>query len=115
MNTTVSNGSNVTFKCVSFSYGNVTHTWLKNGVILLYDDVKCISTDNNEGNNNYTTTLMILDVQSSDNGVYVCNATNKEGITSSNAGTLCVIGKLHPVYGLNDRCKCMIIKILVAT
>ena len=91
----VNNGSNVTFNCVSFSYAPVTYTWLKNGEILLDDDVNIIiSTDSDEDNNNYTTTLMILDVQLSDNGVYVCNVTNREGTTLSNAATLSVIGKL---------------------
>ena len=96
MNMTVNNGSNVTFNCVSFSYGSVIYTWLKDEVTLLDDDVNIIiSTDNDEDNNNYTTTLMILDVQSSDDGVYVCNATNREGTTLSDVATLSVIGKLH--------------------
>ena len=96
MNMRVNNGSNVTFNCVSFSYAPANYTWLKNGKILLDDDVNIIiSTDSDEDNNNYTTTLMILDVHLSDNGVYVCNATNRNGITLSNATTLSVIGKLH--------------------
>ena len=95
MNMRVNNGSNVTFNCVSFSYDIVNYTWLKNGEILLDDDVNIIiSTDSDEDNNNYTTTLMILDVQLSDNGVYVCKVTNREGYTSSNVATLSVIGKL---------------------
>ena len=95
MNMRVNNGSNVTFNCVSFSYDTVIYMWLKNGEMLLDDDVNIIiSTDSDEDNNNYTTTLMILDVQLSDNGVYVCNAINREGSTSSNAATLSVIGKL---------------------
>ena len=94
MNMTVNNGLNVTFNCVSFSYAPVTYTWLKNGVTLLDDDVNIvISTDNDEDNNMYTTTLMILDVQLSDDGVYVCNATNREGITFSNVTILSVLGK----------------------
>ena len=93
MNKTVNNGSSVTFNCVSFSYAPVTYTWLKDGVTLLDDDVN-ISTDIDEDNNNYTTILMILDVHLSDNGVYVCNATNREGTTLSNDATLSVIGKL---------------------
>ena len=64
-------------------------------VTLLDDDVNIIiSTDNDEDNNYYTTTLMILDIQLSDDGAYVCSATNREGITLSNAATLSVIGKL---------------------
>ena len=99
MNITVNNGSNVTFNCVSFSYANVTYTWLKDGVTLLDndddDDVNFnISTDDDEDNNNYTTTLMILDVQLSDDGEYVCNATNREGTVLSYTATLSVIGKL---------------------
>ena len=95
MSMTLNNGSNVTFNCVSFSYILVTYTWLKDEVTLLNDDVNIIiSTDNDEDNNNYTTTLMILDVQLSDNGVYVCSATNTNGTISSNAATLSVIGKL---------------------
>ena len=94
MNMTVNNGSNVTFNCVSFSYTPVTYTWLKDGITLLDDDVNIIiSTDNDEDNNNYTTTLMILYVQLSDDGVYVCSATNREGITFSNVTTLSVLGK----------------------
>ena len=93
MNMTVNNGSNVTFNCVSFSYVSVIYTWLKNGVILL-DDGVIISTDNDEDNDIYTTTLMILNVQLSDNGVYVCNATNREDTTLSNAATLSIISKL---------------------
>ena len=94
MNMTVNNGSNVTFNCVSFSYVPVTYTWLKDGVTLLDDDVNIlISIDNDEDNNNYITTLMILDVQLSDDGVYVCSATNREGITFSNVTTLSVLGK----------------------
>ena len=95
MNMTVSNGSNVTFNCVSFSYVPVNYTWLKDGVTLLDDDVNIIiSTDNDEDNNNYTTTLMVLDVQLSDDGVYVCSVTNREGTASSYITTLSAIGKL---------------------
>ena len=96
MNMIVNNGSDVTFNCVSFSYAPVNYTWLKNGEILLDDDVHIIiSNHSDEDNNNYTTTLMILDVQLSDNGVYVCNVTNREGTTPSNPATLSVIGKLQ--------------------
>ena len=92
----VNNGSNATFNCVSFSYAPVNYIWLKNGKILLDgNDVNIIiSSDSDEDNNNYTTTLMILDVQLSDNGVYVCNVTNREGSRLSYAATLTVIGKL---------------------
>ena len=94
MNMRVNNGSSVAFSCVSFSYAPVNYMWLKDG-ILLDDDVNIIiSTDSDEDNNNYTTTLMILDVQLSDNGVYVCNVTNREGTTLSNVATLSVTGKL---------------------
>ena len=94
MNMTVNNGSNVTFNCVSFSYAPVNFTWFKSGVMLLDGDVNIvINVDNDEDNNTYTTTLMILDVQLSDNGVYVCSATNKEDSTLSNLANLSVIGK----------------------
>ena len=94
MNIRVNNGSNVTFNCVSFSYASVTYTWLRNGALLNIDNESIIiSTDSDEDNNNYTTTLMILDVQLSDNGVYVCNATNREGTALSNDATLSIIGK----------------------
>ena len=101
MNMTVNNGSNATFNCVSFSYAPVTYTWLKDGVALLDDDVNIIiSIVNDEDNNMYTTTLMILDVQLSDDGMYICSATNREQAnnreqtTSSYNTTLSVIGKL---------------------
>ena len=95
MSMIIRNGSNVTFNCVSFSYVSVNYTWLRNGTLLDDDDVNIIiSPDSDEDNNNYTTTLMILDVQLSDNGVYVCNATNREGATLSNDATLSVIGKI---------------------
>ena len=95
MNMTVSNGSNVTFNCVSFSFAPVSYTWFKDGVALLNDDVNIIiNTIDNEDNDIYTTTLMILDVQLSDNGVYGCIVTNNEGTTSSNVATLSLIGKL---------------------
>ena len=95
MNMTVNNGSNVTFNCVSFSFEAVTYSWLKNGVTLLDNDVKInINFENDEGNDIYTTTLMILDAQLSDNGEYACDATNRRGPTLSNAATLSVIGKL---------------------
>ena len=91
----VNNGSNVIFNCVSFSYAVVNYTWLKNGETLLDDNVNfIISTDSDEDNNNYSTTLMILDVQLPDNGAYVCSVTNREGTILSNAATLSVIGKL---------------------
>ena len=97
MDVRVNNGSNVPFNCVSFSYASVNYTWLRNGTLLDDDDdVKIIvSSDSDEDNNNYTTTLMILDVQLSDNGVYVCTATNREGTTLSNDATLSIIGMLH--------------------
>ena len=95
MNITVNNGLNVTFNCVSTSFASVTYAWLRNGTLLVDDNVNIIiNTDSDEDNNNYTTTLMILDVQLSDNGVYVCNATNRNGTVSSNSATLFVIGKL---------------------
>ena len=95
MNMIVNNGSNVTFNCVSSSFARVSYTWLKNGGALLEDGVKFfISTDDDENNDNYTTTLMILDVQLSDNGAYVCTATNNGGTASSDAATLSVIGKI---------------------
>ena len=91
----VNNGSNVIFNCMSFSYAPVTYTWLKNGVTLLDNDVNIIiSTDDDEDNNNYITTLMILDVQLSDNGVYVCSVTNREDTALSYTITLSAIGKL---------------------
>ena len=91
----VNNGSNVTLNCVSFSYAAVNYTWLKNGEIVLNDDVNIIiSTDSDEDNNNYATTLMISDVQLPDNGEYVCSVTNREGTTLSNAASLSVISKL---------------------
>ena len=94
INMIVKNGSNVTFNCVSFSYAPVTYTWLKDGVTLLDDDVNIIiNTDNDEDNNMYTTTLMILDVQLSDDGVYVCSVTNREGTMFSIVTTLSVLGK----------------------
>ena len=85
-------GSIVTFNCVSSSFAPVNYTWLKDGIIL---STGVINNDNgagsDEGKDNYTTTLMILDVQLSDNGLYVCNATNENGTTSSNPATLSVI------------------------
>ena len=89
------NGSNVMFNCTSFSYENVSYTWLKNGNTILSDGAKYIISSNHEGSNTFIITLMILDVQLSDNGVYVCNATNREGITSSYAAALSVTGTLH--------------------
>ena len=81
---------------MSFSYASVTYTWLRNGTLLDDDDVNIIiSTDSDEDNNSYTTTLMILDVQLSDNGVYVCNVTNRRGAALSNAASLSVISKLR--------------------
>ena len=95
MNMTVNNGSNVTFNCVSFSYAPVTYTWLKDGVTLLDDDVNIIiNTINYEDSTTFATTLMILDVQLSDDGVYVCNAANREDTVLSYNTTLSVIGKL---------------------
>ena len=92
MNMTVNNGSNVTFNCVSFSYAPVTYTWLKDGITLLDDDVNINISTNNEDNTTFATTLMILDVQLSDNGEYVCNATNREDTTLSYNTTLSVLG-----------------------
>ena len=95
MDMTVNNGSNVTFNCVSFSYAPVNYIWLKNGVALSDDGENIVISNNtDENNDNYATTLIILAVQLSDNGVYVCNAANSEDTTSSNAATLSVIGKL---------------------
>ena len=93
MNLMVDNGSNVTFNCVSFSYANVTYTWLRNGTTLNNDVNIIIDTTGGDGSNTYTTTMMILDVQLSDNGVYVCKAENSEGTTSSETATLSVISK----------------------
>ena len=98
MNTTVINGSNVTFNCVSFSFAPVSYAWLKDGVALLDDDLKYfITTVDDEDNDIYTTTLMISDVQLSDNGAYVCSVTiskDKGTASSSDAATLSVIGKI---------------------
>ena len=97
MDMTVNNGSNVTFNCVSFSFAQVNYTWFKNGFMLSDDINIIISTNNDEDNDIYTTALMILDVQLSDNGVYVCNAKNSEHTTMSNAATLSVIGKVPAI------------------
>ena len=95
MDMRINNGSNVTFNCVTFSYALVDYTWLKNGVAISGDGENIvISSNTDENNDNYTTTLMISDVQLSDNGVYVCNAANSEDTASSNVATLSVIGKL---------------------
>ena len=94
MDITVNNGSNVTFNCVSFSFAQVNYTWFKNGFMLSDDINIIISTNNDEDNDIYTTALMILDVQLSDNGMYVCSVTNREGTTSSNIAILSVISKL---------------------
>ena len=66
---------------------------MKNGDAIISDGTKYIISINHESSNTFTTTLVILDVQLSDNGVYVCNVTNREGSTSSNAASLSVIGK----------------------
>ena len=100
MNVTVNNGSNVTFNCVSFSYAPVTPVWLKNEVILLYDDDSNFvihSTTSDNDHNTYIITLAIFDVQLSDDGVYVCDATNREGNALSSAANLAVIGKLFQI------------------
>ena len=88
------NGSNVMFNCTSFSYENISYTWLKNGDTIISDN-KCIISSNHKHSNTFTITLMILDVQLSDNGVYVCIVTNREGSTSSKAAALSVVGKLY--------------------
>ena len=89
----VNNGSYVTFDCISLSHANVAYMWLKDTEELQDDDVNIIiSTGSIESINIYATTLTILDVQLSDNGVYVCSATNRKGTTLSNGATLSVIG-----------------------
>ena len=95
-NMTVNNGSNVTFNCVSYSYAIITPGWLKNKNLLRNDDSNFVIDNiaNDNDHNVHIITLMILDVQLSDNGVCVCNATNREGSMLSNPATLSVIGKL---------------------
>ena len=104
VDTLANNGSNIMFNCTSFSYESISYTWLKNGNTILSDSDKFIISSNHEGSNTFTITLMILDVQLSDNGVYVCNVTNREGTTLSNAATLSVIGTLHScIFGCCKR------------
>jgi len=91
MNLTVAKGSNVAFNCVSFSYAPVDYTWLINAAGGSSNII--INTISDNDNNTYTTTLMILNVQLSADGVYFCNATNREGTVSSDDATLSVIGK----------------------
>ena len=98
------NGSNVMFNCTSYSNENISYTWLKNGDTIISDN-KCIISSNHEHSNTFTITLIILDVQLSDNGVYVCIVANREGSTSSNAATLSVVGKLHTYIAMFGCCK----------
>ena len=97
MDIRIENGSDVIFNCTSFSYGPVTYTWLKDGEVLSDDDAKIIISNTADDNDMFSTELMLSDVQLSDNGEYVCNATNHNnnigGTSSSNAATLSVIGK----------------------
>ena len=94
MDMTVDNGSNVTFICVSSSFAPVNYTWLKNGEVTSNGVVNNVNTSSGEGKENYTTTLTISDVQLSDNGKYICNATNENGTSSSNPAILSIISKL---------------------
>ena len=94
MDIRIENGSDVIFNCTSLSYAPVTYTWLKDRAVLSDDDAKIIISNTADDNDMFSTELMLSDVQLSDNGEYVCNATNREGTSSSNAAMLTVIGKL---------------------
>jgi len=68
-------------------------TWLHNGNLLDEDSTTIITTTNTSDPYINTTILMILNVQLTDGGSYVCSATNREGRTLSNTAVLSVIGK----------------------
>ena len=93
MDIRIENGSDVIFNCTSLSYASVTYTWLKDGEVLSDDDAKIIISNITDDNNMFSTELMLSNVQKSDNGEYVCNATSRGGTLSSNVATLIVIGK----------------------
>ena len=94
MDVIADNGSSVTFTCEVFSDIPASLTWLHNEELLDEDSTTIITTTNTSDPHINTTTLMILNVQLPDSGSYVCNATNREGTTLSNAAELSVIGKL---------------------
>ena len=94
MDIRIENGSDVIFNCTSFSYGPVTYTWFKDGEVLSDDDAKIIISNTEDDNDMFSTELLLSDIRLSDNGKYVCNATNRKGTSSSNVATLSVIGKL---------------------
>ena len=93
MNITIENGSDVTLNCVSFSYAPVSFTWERNNSVVNNVNEKTVITDSDDSTNTYSTTLMILNVQSVDDDDYVCIATNEKGFVLSYVATLSVIGK----------------------
>ena len=98
MNITIDNGSDVTFNCVSFSYAPVSFTWERNDSVVNNVNEKTVITDSDDSTNTYSTTLMILNVQSVDDDEYVCIATNEEGFVLSYIAILSVIGITCIVY-----------------
>ena len=78
--------------CKAFSYVSVCFTWSLNGAIINESDSRKFVTNQTDAHI-YTSTLMIMNVHPANGGDYVCNATNREGSTLSNAATLSVIGK----------------------
>ena len=92
MNQTQNEGDTASFTCQATGQPVPTISWYFNGVLLVNGMEHMISMMSSN-TTTISSTLTILNVQSSDVGTYTCNATNVVS-TNNSSGVLTVNGKL---------------------
>jgi len=103
--------SNVTFSCIVAAKPPTIIQWIKDGIVLHNTSVHQIITNTHFGDCAVFDTpggclshgkLSIINSKPTDSGEYICNTSNKVGITTTNA-TLHIQGKWITIYYIHLR------------
>ena len=100
MDQTQNEGDNASFTCQATGEPVPTISWYFNGSVLLFNGMKHVISMISFNTTTNSSTLTIMNVQSSDVGTYTCNATNV--ISSNNSfGVLTVNGESVCIHFLS--------------
>ena len=93
MDQTLNEGDTASFTCQATGEPVPTISWYFNGSVLLVNGMKHVISMISLNTTTNSSTLTIMNVQSSDVGTYTCNATNVVS-TDTSSGVLTVNGEL---------------------
>ena len=96
MNQTQNEGDNASFTCQATGEPIPIISWYFNGSVLLVNGMKHVVSMISLNTTTNSSTLTIMNVQSSDAGTYTCNATNvisgdnSYGVLTVNGESMCI-------------------------